>query len=124
MIGLKALPPHYGGFETAADEISRRLVELGHEVVVYNRTGLTTYVGDDYHGVKLVTLPTINTKNLSAIVHSLVCSVHLLFNRVDVVHYFTTGSTHNQASVSLLDRDLTVRLNKELGIDFRMPDAK
>jgi hypothetical protein len=42
----------------------------------------------------------------------------------DTLHYFTTGSTHNQASVSLLDRDLTQRLNKELGIDFRMPDAK
>src|SRR5450755_747411 len=93
MIGLKALPPRYGGFETAADEISRRLVQLGHEVRVYNRTGLSSYQGEDYHGVKLVTLPTINTKNLSAIVHAFVCSVHLLFHRVDVVHYFTTGST-------------------------------
>jgi glycosyltransferase involved in cell wall biosynthesis len=93
MIGLKALPPRYGGFETAADEISRRLVQLGHEVRVYNRTGLSSYKGEDYHGVKLVTLPTINTKNLSAIVHAFVCSVHLLFHRVDVVHYFTTGST-------------------------------
>ena len=93
MIGLKALPPRYGGFETAADEISRRLVQLGHEVIVYNRTGLSSHEGDDYHGVKLVTMPTINTKNLSAIVHAFVCSVHLLFHRVDVVHYFTTGST-------------------------------
>ena len=39
MIGLKALPPAYSGFETAADEIARRLVALGHEVVVYNRAG-------------------------------------------------------------------------------------
>jgi hypothetical protein len=42
----------------------------------------------------------------------------------DTLHYFTTGSTHNQASVSLLDRELTLRLNKELGIDFHMPEAK
>jgi hypothetical protein len=42
----------------------------------------------------------------------------------DTLHYFTTGSTHNQASVSLLDRELTIRLNKELGVDFHMPDAK
>ena len=59
MIGLKALPPQYSGFETAADEISRRLVELGHQVVFYNRKGLSTHRGDDYHGVRLVTLPTI-----------------------------------------------------------------
>jgi glycosyltransferase involved in cell wall biosynthesis len=93
MVGIKALPPRYGGFETAADEISRRLVKLGHEVVVYNRSGLSSHEGNDYHGVTLVTLPTINSKNLSAIVHSLVCSLHLLFHRADVVHYFTTGAT-------------------------------
>jgi hypothetical protein len=42
----------------------------------------------------------------------------------DTLHYFTTGNVHNQASMSLLDRELTVRLNKELGIDFRLPEKK
>ena len=42
----------------------------------------------------------------------------------DTLHYFTSGNVHNQASVSLLDRELTTRLNKELGIDFRMPEGK
>jgi glycosyltransferase involved in cell wall biosynthesis len=93
MIGLKALPPAYSGFETAADEIARRLVALGHEVVVYNRAGLSTHEGNDYQGVRLVTLPTINSKNLSSITHSFLCTLHVLFNRVDVVHYFTTGTT-------------------------------
>ena len=93
MIGLKALPPRYGGFETAADEISRRLVALGHEVVVYNRAGLSAHQGDDYEGVKLVTLPTINRKNLSSITHSLLSTIHVLFHRVDVVQYFITGNT-------------------------------
>jgi len=42
----------------------------------------------------------------------------------DTLHYFTSGNLHNQASVSLLDRELTLRLNRELGIDFRMPDKR
>jgi hypothetical protein len=42
----------------------------------------------------------------------------------DTLHYFITGSTHNQASVSLLDRELTLRLNKEMGTDFKIPDGK
>jgi hypothetical protein len=42
----------------------------------------------------------------------------------DTLHYFTTGNTHNQASISLIDRDLTDRLNRELGIDFKLPPAK
>ena len=42
----------------------------------------------------------------------------------ETLHYFTRGDTHNQASVSLIDRDLTERLNRELGIEFKMPAAK
>jgi glycosyltransferase involved in cell wall biosynthesis len=93
MIGIKALPPRYGGFETAADEISRRLVKLGHEVTVYNRSGECDSKCNDYEGVKLVTLPTIRSKNLSAITHAFLCTIHVLFHRVDVVHYFITGTT-------------------------------
>ena len=42
----------------------------------------------------------------------------------DTLHYFTNGNTHNQASMSLIDRALTERLNRELGIDFHLPPAK
>ncbi|HUI82512.1 MAG TPA: hypothetical protein VLY24_31535 [Bryobacteraceae bacterium] len=39
----------------------------------------------------------------------------------DTLHYFTSGSTHNQVSLSLIDRDLTERLNREAGTDLRLP---
>ena len=39
----------------------------------------------------------------------------------DTLHYFTSGNTLNQASLSLLDRDLTIRLNRERGVDIRLP---
>lgn len=42
----------------------------------------------------------------------------------DTLHFFTKGDTHNQAPVALIDRDLTERLNREMGIDFRLPPAK
>jgi hypothetical protein len=42
----------------------------------------------------------------------------------DTLHYFTTGSTHNQASVSLVDRELTDRLNREAGLEVKLPPAK
>jgi hypothetical protein len=38
----------------------------------------------------------------------------------DTLHYFTTGSTHNQVSLSLVDVPLTERLNKEAGEDIRL----
>ena len=93
MIGIKAIPARFGGFETAVDEISRGLVGLGCEVVVYNRSGMSTLRATDYQGTRLVHLPTLKSKNLSTIVHVFLSTIHVLFNPVDVVHYFTTGAT-------------------------------
>ena len=93
MIGIKAIPARDGGFETAVDHLSRGLVRLGHEVTVYNRSGMSTHPGTDYEGVKLVTLPTLKSKNLSTILHSFLATIHVLFHPVDVVHYFITGTT-------------------------------
>jgi len=41
----------------------------------------------------------------------------------DTLHYFTNGNTHNQVSISLVDRTLTERLNRERGVDLRLPAA-
>jgi len=55
---------------------------------------------------------------------------HIIYSAVaywvdgETLHYFTNGNTHNQASLSLVDRELTERLNKELGIDFKLSPAK
>ena len=42
----------------------------------------------------------------------------------DTLHYFTAGNTHNQVSLSLIDRDLTERLNKDSGAEVKLPPAK
>ncbi len=42
----------------------------------------------------------------------------------ETLHYFTTGSTHNQVSLSLIDRPLTERLNRESGLEVKLPPAK
>jgi glycosyltransferase involved in cell wall biosynthesis len=93
MIGIKAIPARSGGFETAVDEISRGLVKAGHEVVVYNRSGMSDHSSSEYEGVRLVTLPTVESKNFSTIVHAFLATIHLIFHRVDVVHYFIAGTT-------------------------------
>ena len=93
MIGIKAIPARSGGFETAVDEISRGLVRLGHDVVVYNRSGMSEHPSSEYEGVRLITLPTVKSKNLSTIFHAFLSTLHLIFHRVDVVHYFITGTT-------------------------------
>jgi glycosyltransferase involved in cell wall biosynthesis len=93
IIGIKAIPARFGGFETAVDEISRGLVPLGHQVIVYNRTGMSSFSGRWYEGVELINLPTLRSKNLSTICHAFLATLDVIFRRVDVVHYFTTGAT-------------------------------
>ncbi|MBV9507973.1 MAG: hypothetical protein JO323_23530, partial [Acidobacteriia bacterium] len=39
----------------------------------------------------------------------------------DTLHYFTSGATHNQVSLSLVDRELTLRLNQEAGTNLQLP---
>jgi glycosyltransferase involved in cell wall biosynthesis len=36
IIGTRGIPNHYGGFEECAEQLAPRLVEMGHEVSVYN----------------------------------------------------------------------------------------
>jgi hypothetical protein len=40
------------------------------------------------------------------------------------LHYFTSGNTHNQVSLPLVDRDLTQRLNRESGLQLSLPPAR
>ena len=42
----------------------------------------------------------------------------------DTLHYFTDGNTHNQASLALVDRDLTKKLNLDSGMEVRLPPAR
>jgi len=42
----------------------------------------------------------------------------------DTLHYFTSGNTHNQVSLSLVDRDLTKRLNEGSGLEVKLPAAR
>jgi hypothetical protein len=39
----------------------------------------------------------------------------------ETLHYFTHGNTHNQVSMSLVDKELTAQLNKERKVDVRIP---
>ena len=84
ILGTRGIPGRYGGFETFADQLSRRLVERGHRVTVYCRERHTepTYLGSE-----LRYLPTIRHKYLDTIVHTALSTVHLLFHRVDVALY-------------------------------------
>ncbi|MBI2818905.1 MAG: glycosyltransferase [Acidobacteria bacterium] len=85
ILGTRGIPASYGGFETLAEELSARLVERGHQVVVYGRTNYIRYREPNYRGVRLVLLPTIPHKYLDTMVHTFLSVIHLLFQDAEVV---------------------------------------
>jgi len=85
LLGTRGVPARYGGFETFAEELSRRLVARGHQVCVYCR--MRYEGGNRYLGIELRYLPTIRHKYFDTIVHTLLSTLHLLIHRADVALY-------------------------------------
>ncbi|KAA9376442.1 glycosyltransferase family 1 protein [Microbispora cellulosiformans] len=91
MIGTRGVPARYGGFETAVEEIGARLVEAGHEVRVYCRSG-----GErmrEYRGMRLVHLPAVRHKVLETLSHTALSVGHLLGRRTDVALVFNAANS-------------------------------
>lgn len=90
-IGQKGIPARSGGVEKHVEEVAVRMAQLGHEVFVYVRDNYTEKKLQEYKGVKLIHLPSIRTKHLDAISHTLLASLHAIFTRYDVVHFHAIG---------------------------------
>jgi glycosyltransferase involved in cell wall biosynthesis len=81
ILGTRGIPARYGGFETFAEELGKRLAARGHRVTVYGRERHTS---DSHLGCELVYLPTIRHKYLDTVTHTFLSALHLLFRRADV----------------------------------------
>lgn len=84
MLGHKRIPSRESGIKIVEEELSTRMVQLGHEVTCYNRRG--HYVSgkefdinavNNYKGIKLSTVITIDKKGLSAMSSSFLMQLKL-----------------------------------------------
>lgn len=93
MIGQKGVVvgERGGGVERHVAELSRRLVRAGHDVTVYARSKYDPEMPETNHGVRLIYLPTIYSKNLEAILHTFVSTIHALRGDYDIIHYHGVG---------------------------------
>ncbi|MEK7139575.1 MAG: glycosyltransferase family 4 protein [Patescibacteria group bacterium] len=106
LIGQKGIPAQFGGVEKHVEELSTRLAKTGQTVLVYCRRWYTPTNINVHQGVYLVHAPTIHTKHLDAIVHTVISTLHAMFiARVDVIHYHGVGP----ALVAWLPRVFTPR---------------
>lgn len=91
MIGQKGIPAFTGGVERHVDELSTRMVKLGHQVTVFCRSTYSQQRAPEHEGVTLKYIPTVNHKSLEAIIYSLIASTQVLFRDYDLIHYHALG---------------------------------
>lgn len=99
IIGHKRIPSREGGVEVVVEELATRMVKMGHEVHVYNRSGhhVSGKENDnperikEYQGIRIVTIPTFQNGKLNAVVYSFLATVRALFGGYDVIHYHAEG---------------------------------
>lgn len=91
MLGTRGVPASYGGFETAVEEVGRRLVAAGHRVSVYAR-GAHHGTGT-CHGMRVVTLPALHAKQLETLSHTALSTLHAVTHRrPDVAFVFNAAN--------------------------------
>ena len=91
MIGQKGVPATFGGIEHHVEELGSRLAERGVVVTVYCRRSYAREIPAEHRGMRLVVTPTVASKHLDAIVHSVTSTLHAMVSGTDVVHYHALG---------------------------------
>lgn len=95
LIGTRGVPAQYGGFETAVEEVGKRLAARGHRVVVYCRGDRETQTGSPpstYEGMELVHLPALRRRSLETLTHTGLSVAHLLRHRTEVAVVFNAAN--------------------------------
>lgn len=98
MLGHKRIPSREGGVEIVVEELSTRMVNLGHRVTCYNRKGHHVCGSEydstqlsEYKGVKLKSVWTLDKKGLAAMTSSFSAAIKAAFGKYDIVHFHAEG---------------------------------
>ncbi|MGD0468143.1 MAG: glycosyltransferase family 4 protein [Terriglobales bacterium] len=91
-IGGRGVVSKYSGIESYYEQAGHELARLGHEVTVYCRSYFTPPIPTGTHnGMRVRRLPTIRSKHLETVVHTLLSTAHAMTSDYDVVHYHCLG---------------------------------
>lgn len=92
MIGTRGVPAAYGGFETAVEEVGKRLVERGHGVTVYTRGSESR--DREYLGMRVIHLPALHQKQLETLSHTGLSALHAVTRKApDAAFVFNAANS-------------------------------
>lgn len=85
-LGLRGLPAAYGGVDRVVEEISTRLAQCGHNVLVYCWKRSDRDHPKEYKGVRLVYLPTFQVRYFGTLIHTFLSCLDIIKRDIDIVH--------------------------------------
>ena len=91
-LGSRGVPARYSGFEVVVEELGKRLAARGHEVTVYNRLPNFGPQQPVWEGMRIISLPTIPTKSLDTIVHTMLSMLDAMRRRYDIIYLCGVGN--------------------------------
>ena len=112
-----------GGVEIVVKELCTRMARQGCQVTCYNRSGhhvsgaeYDAKIKNEYKGIKLKTVPTIEKKGLAAVSSSFFAALCCAFGRYDVVHIHAEGPAFFAWLPKLFGKKVVVTIH---GIDWQ-----
>lgn len=90
-IGQKGIPALQGGVERHVEELALHLVSRGVSPIVYTRTQYIDPKLKEFRGIKLISLSTIKTKHLDALIHTFLACLDVRKRNVDIIHFHSIG---------------------------------
>ncbi|MGA2355871.1 MAG: glycosyltransferase family 4 protein [Terriglobales bacterium] len=89
-IGGRGVASKYSGIESYYEQAGHELARMGHQVTVYCRSYFTPPM-NTRNGMRVRRLPTIRSKHLETLAHTLLATAHAIMSDYDIVHYHCLG---------------------------------
>ena len=111
ILGIRGVPANYGGFETFAEQLGKRLAERGHEVTVYGRDRWVRGGTREYLGMRIVRLPAPRSKYFETVIHSLFAAFHALTKRYDIIYVCNSANVPAVILLRLFGRRVVLNVD-------------
>jgi len=118
-IGQKGIPAEFigtSGVEFYVEQKAVGLTKKRTKVSCYVRNWATPKQQTTYRGVKLIHIPTIQTKHFDALIHSLLSSIHVCFTDVDSVWYQAIGPSFFSFLPKIAGKKIIITIH---GLDWK-----
>jgi glycosyltransferase involved in cell wall biosynthesis len=111
ILGIRGVPANYGGFETFAEQLGKRLVERGHEVTVYGRNHWVPKGTHTFLGMRVIRLPAPRSKYLETVTHSLFAALHALRKHYDIIYVCNSANVPAAMLLRLFGRRVVLNVD-------------